>query len=88
MTKSDARGTGTNFGYDDLARLRTKMYSDGTPQGVWCYDGDANAVESVTRRGLTTSWSCTGAPIGDDNSHMSARLTMTFGQLRFRYEGL
>ena len=39
-SKTDARGTGTTYGYDALDRLTLKQYSDGTLPARYGYDGN------------------------------------------------
>jgi RHS repeat-associated protein len=58
-SKTDAKGIVTTYGYDNLNRLLSKSYSDGTtPSACFQYD------QSTSTRGigrLTTEWTQTGA---------------------------
>jgi RHS repeat-associated protein len=58
-TKHDARGITTTFVYDQLDRVRSKTYSDGTPQVTYTYDAPAVSYSRGRLTAVSTAASTT-----------------------------
>src|SRR5437016_4305792 len=68
-TKMDARSVVAQYEYDDLNRVQTKIYSDGTPKGSYVYDtvfkGRITSASTLASNGTTlTSATCTYDNLG------------------------
>ncbi|MBW8869746.1 MAG: hypothetical protein JF563_03075 [Acidobacteriales bacterium] len=72
-SKTDARNITTTYSYDDLDRLVSKTYSDGTPYSCYAYDTSSLAYPSANMLGrLAHEWTQVG---GCDLSSTSTIMT-------------